>query len=155
MPPVLAGVLQRAVTLLAHLELDIHRGREGRGRLAHDLVVGRPFHRLVPEVLVPDLADAGIVPADHIIAGLCGSGDGKARDSDAGGGTEGSSATHDESPVGRKCYPGLPGMLCAEAVSIVCDGRTCKWCGKSVTVASRGRVRSRACHPHERIRADT
>src|SRR6266849_5307465 len=72
MPPVFAGVLQRAVTLLAHLELDIHRGREGRGWLAHDLVVGRPFHRLVPEILVPDLADAGVVPADHIIAGLCG-----------------------------------------------------------------------------------
>ncbi len=50
--------------------------------------------------------------------------------------------------------PRRRGVLGAEG-AIVCDGRTCKWCGKSVAGASRGRDRSRVCQPHERNESGT
>src|SRR5438270_13278239 len=99
----LRAPLECAVALQPHLLLHSHRGSEGLNGLADDLVLRRPLDWLVPEVLIPDLADAGIVPADHIIAGLRGTDDGKARDSDADGGIEDGNATHEESPVGNVC----------------------------------------------------
>src|ERR1700719_169480 len=103
-PSVLARRSERAVALLSHLFLHSRRGGEGRNRLADDLVIRRPLQRLGRHLLIPDLADAGVIPADHIVAGLRGACEGKARDSDAGGGTESGSATHGEPPVGNYCH---------------------------------------------------
>src|SRR5205809_6396984 len=82
-----------AVAVLPQLFLGVERGGKGWDRLADDLVVRRPPRRLHLEALVPDLTDAGVVPADQVVAGLCGA-DGEGNDRDAGGGTEGGHATH-------------------------------------------------------------
>src|SRR4029077_16139597 len=81
--------LPGAAAALAHRFLRGHRLGERRERLADDLVVRRPPQRLHRPLIVPDLADAGVVPADQIIAGLRRACDGKGCDGDAGGGTEG------------------------------------------------------------------
>src|SRR3954465_5473002 len=97
-----ASRLERAAALRAQLDLELRGGREGRERLADDLV-GRhaPLERLVLEVLVPDLADAGVVPADHGIADRRGGGHGEHGGGDAGNGTKGENATHEVSPDGN------------------------------------------------------
>src|SRR5271156_6436330 len=64
------GYSERAVTALPHLFLNGCRGRESRNRLADGLVVGEEVPRLLLKIGIPDRADAGIVPADHIIAGF-------------------------------------------------------------------------------------
>src|SRR4051812_33962100 len=122
-----------AVAVLPQLLLRIKRGGEGLDRLADYLVVRRPPRRLHLEALVPDLADAGVVPADQVIAGLRGA-DREGRDRDAGRGTEGGHATHGillsgnvEPASGRS-----PGRRI-----IFRYGAAMKRCGKAVTVASR------------------
>ena len=70
---------QRAVTGDPHPFLDRRGLGERRYRLAHGLVVGQKAHRLLLHLGIPDLADAGVVPADHVIAGL------RHRASDGGG----------------------------------------------------------------------
>ncbi|BAC51933.1 bll6668 [Bradyrhizobium diazoefficiens USDA 110] len=100
--PSVASGSERAAALPAQLDLEVGGGREGRERLADDLVGrGAPLERLVLQVLVPDLADAGVVPADHVIAGGCQGRYGKDGGGDAGNGTEGENATHEKSPCGE------------------------------------------------------
>src|SRR5205085_3284325 len=130
----LGAPLECAVALQPHLLLHSHRGSEGRNGLADDLVLRRPLDWLVPQVLIPDLADAGIVPADHIVAGLRGTDDSKARDSDADSGTEGGSVTHEESPGGK--YAPTPARRAPRRCPSFAMGRIGKSCGKSVTDAS-------------------
>src|SRR5882757_8254356 len=93
---------ERAATLPAQLDLELGGGGEGRLRLADDLVGRRaPLERLVAQVLVPDLADAGVVPADHVIADRSRGRHGKDGGGDAGDGTKGENATHEKSPDGE------------------------------------------------------
>src|SRR3982751_2164698 len=98
-----ASRLERAAALRAQLDLELRGGREGRERLADDLV-GRhaPLERLVLEVLVPDLANAGVVPADHVIADCRRGRHGEHGGGDGGNGTEGENATHEISPDGER-----------------------------------------------------
>src|SRR2546429_9592085 len=89
----LRAPLECAVALQPHLLLHSHRGSEGLNGLADDLVLRRPLDWLLPQVLIPDLADAGIVPADHTVAGWCGTDDSKARERGADAGKGGVSWT--------------------------------------------------------------
>ena len=93
--------LQRAAAIGPHLQLHVVGGSECRELLADDLVGRRPLHRLVAEVLVPDLADAGVVPADHVIADLRSGGDREGRGGNSDGSTESKNATHEISPDGQ------------------------------------------------------
>src|SRR5580692_2730660 len=99
---------ERAVTALPHVFLDSGGFSESRHRLADDRVVREEVPRLFLEIGIPDRADAGVVPADDVIAIVRsthvlreGGARDKGRGGDGDGCTESGNATHEKiSPFG-------------------------------------------------------
>src|SRR5579863_1838932 len=98
---------ERAVAALPHVFLDSGGFGEGRHRLADDRIVREEMPRLFPEIGVPDRADAGVIPADDVIAIVRsthvlreGGTRDKGRGGDGDGGTESGNATHENFPFG-------------------------------------------------------
>src|ERR1700722_5784672 len=96
---------ERAVTALPHVFLDSRSFGKGRHRLADDRIIREEVPRLFLEIGIPDRADAGVVPADDVIAIVRsthvlreGSARDKGRGGDGDGCTESGNATHERSP---------------------------------------------------------
>src|SRR5689334_19120775 len=100
-----AQALEATPAALEHAVLDRQHARQTRMRPADIAVVGRPRPRR--QAVVPDLADAGAVPADQMKRGLRGTDDDERGQRDGGGGTEGGEATHKVSPVWKRSEAGL------------------------------------------------
>src|SRR5579864_8907373 len=81
-----------------HFFLNPSRLGKGRHRLAHDFIVREEMPRLFLQLRVPDRADAGVVPADNVIALRRWTGDSSRRRENGGSSTKCGNATHEKSP---------------------------------------------------------
>src|SRR5258707_15381848 len=92
-----AIVSERTGAVAQQAILEHQRVAEGRHFAADDDdVVRRP--RQGRDALVPDLAEAGILPADQMERGLGGAGDGKSGKGNAGEGGKGGKKAHGWGP---------------------------------------------------------
>jgi hypothetical protein len=97
-------ISQRAGAVAQQAILESQRVAEGRHFAAYDHGV-IPGIRRGRDALVPDLAEAGILPADQMIRGLRRARRGKCGESNAGDGAE--SKKYDASSISCLCNTGL------------------------------------------------